>query len=211
MVKINILLMVAIALIAFVAVAGVASAKVTVTVNTIQANGNYIGVQTQVPGELYHWGYNYTFVPDGTYTVTGTMSNDQNTPVVVDLEAGTELKQEYGEYFTVPAANDDHGVISFSFTIPAAGFDDVVVVWYSSAEGDHDMDLSDVDKINAPEPTHTVNEGSMSDMVVIFNNGLLNSNTSIVYMLNQSGDDYKALYTNGKMDFHGSPLYAFAE
>lgn len=79
MVKINILIMVSIALIALVAVSGMASAKLTLTVNSIQANGHYIGVPTIINGETYTYGYNYTFIPDGTYTVSGTLFNDADT------------------------------------------------------------------------------------------------------------------------------------
>lgn len=73
------------------------------------------------------------------------------------------------------------------------------------------MDFSGIDVVDAPEGVHTINEGPMSDMNVIYENGQLVTNATVIYSLNTTSDDYKALYTNGKFNFNGSPLYAFAE
>ncbi len=202
MVKINHLLIAAIIPIALIVLVGTASAKpipVTVTVDTIQTNGYYLGVPTLVSGETYQYGFVYTFVPDGSYTVLGTITNndlDSAYDVTVDI-SNTGSHALMGESIvTVPAASTDsngnfkHSNAMYSITVTANSVNDIFV-GYGSFSGNVELweaaaDTSGTSYINEGDTiTHTVNEGPMSDMNIIF--------------------------ANGKFDFKGSPLYTFAE
>ena len=248
MVKMNRLLMVAIIAIALVALTGLASAKpvpvggplpgLTVTADTVQTNGRYIGTPVLLQDEIYHWGYNYTLVPDGSYTVFGTITNELNYSMVVHIVIGGKSYFESDSVHdmgmppaisidvNVPAAGSKPATVGYSVTLPAGyvsssndisgeyftnGNANLLSVTSSGYRYNGPVDFSNVDYVDAPQQAHTLNYGPMSDMVVIFNNGVLKTNATVMYSLNVSGDDYKALYTNGKMDFHGSPLYSFAE
>jgi len=46
-------------------------------------------------------------------------------------------------------------------------------------------------------------------MVVVYSNGMMTSNTSVVFGLNQTSSDLNAYYSSGKFDFKNSPLYSF--
>jgi hypothetical protein len=219
MVKMNRFLMVSIIAIVLIALAGSAYALpiigdnplpgLTVTANTVQTNGNYIGIQTLINSKTYDiYGYNYTFVPDGSYTVTGTITNDLNTSQDVEIllinksAFSGEIFNPIVSYVNVSAAGSNPGTASFSMTLPSGfvnstsdiggyyvveiggpGYILTVAIVRPIYSGI--VDFSNANYINTPEWIHTVNEGPMSNMT-----------------LN---------YSNGAFNFGNSPLYAFAE
>lgn len=225
--------------IAFVALAGVASATLTVNVDTIQTNGHYVGIPTIINGETYQYRYNYNcFVPDGSYIVYGSIASDDannSTPARLIL---CYYHREGHRYTLTAIGPKEHEIIpsiASNVTVPANGKADFSFTWNGGLPQDDpnaetgfgyalvyfpDVPNSRASNIlfnpslyvNQSDTTaHTVDEGPMSGMSAIFNNGVLSSNATIIYSLNVTSDDYKALYTNGRMDFKGSPLYAFAE
>jgi hypothetical protein len=184
MTKINKILILAVSVIALVALAGVASAAVTYKVESITRNGYYIGVPTLIAGDFNQYGYTYTFVFDGTYTISGYATNDGPVPVDVWVDAFSYSSSDWNiDKFTVPAADSfKPGKASFSVKIrsPDSNFDS-----YAGLAGDPGNKISyeGVDIVDAVDnQAHTVDQGPMSDATAIF--------------------------VNGKVTYKGSPLYS---
>ncbi len=212
MVKINIFSIIAIMAIALVAMTGTAYATIpimatadglTVQVDTIQTNGVYHGTPIMNSILTGQTTYEYKLVTDGTYTVSGTVINDNQTltyDVKIKASPYKEEKQKmpagivisaknpYRPQFTqVTARNGTRA--QFSITLAAPSDNDIFVYAHAFAI-DSEMgypvivDMGNVDHITAAETTHTVNQGPMSNGV--------------------------ALYVNGKFNFGNSTLYSFA-
>lgn len=246
MVLMNKLLMVMVFSVAVIALTGAASAAgiglptvtpmpgLTVTADTVQTNGHYIGVPKLISGETYTYGYNYTLVPDGTYTVTGTVKNNNDKDVIVEVilfnktllgedsmaaassipwaifNVSAKSKASYSitldQHFLPFQVNSSHDIGGLYESAYLADFDAEEPELYFGY-----VDFGNANYVDAPQSSHTWDEGPMSGMSVLLNNGALKSNATVIYSINVTTDDYKALYTSGKMDFQGSPLYAFAE
>ncbi len=180
MVKANRLIIIAALSIALLAMAGVASAAITVTVNTVQSNGYYLGYPTLISSESSIFGYNYTFIPDGTYTVWGTVANDGAAPVSVWVGAGTKANSETSGMYDVPAS----GSSSFSYTFRAASESDVTVGYQYGIYGVMFVPLDHADWVNAADAmTHTVDQGPMSNATAIFSNGHMTYDGAPIFMV----------------------------
>ncbi len=177
MMNFNRLAIVAILAVALVAICSVANAApvsstATVTVDKVHINGHYVGVPTLLGNVPGYYGYTYTLVPDGTYTVFGHIKNDDpNNTTSAWVGAGTKAHEEVSQWFSIPKG----GKVSFQFTCAAASKDDFTVGYDNP--GFHFYDLSGVDFVDTPDSTtHTVNQGPMSDAVAIYANGKLTYN-----------------------------------
>jgi hypothetical protein len=169
MVKINKFVMVAVLSLVLVAICGVASAA-TVKVDKVQVNGNYVGVPTLLDNVPGYYGYTYTLVPDGTYTVFGTITNDDKiNDTFVWIGAGTKAFCEVADSFIIPAG----GKKTFEFTFGAANDSDVTVGYSNGYSPIIYYDLSGIDFVDAPQSPHTVDQGPMSNAVAIYANGKL--------------------------------------
>ncbi len=179
MVKLNKFIILSISALAIIAFAGVASAS-GVNIDKIQANGNYVGNPVLLSGDSQFYGYNYTFVPDGTYTVFGTLTNDgYSAPLSMDVTVDSLLANDYQDMtVTAPASwGITKGTSQFSITLRAASFDDVYVY-----VNDDLVDTSGVDRVNsADNMAHTVDQGPMSNLVAILLNGTFNFGNSPLY------------------------------
>lgn len=166
MVNLNKLLIVAMTAIALVAIAGMANAA-TVTADKVQINGAYISFPKTVISEFGIQGFEYTLVPDGTFTVIGTITNDDDTQASVRVSGGPSHLDDH--VVTVPASSSS----SFSVTFPAASHAEVCA-FYWNVEGWTPIGLTGVEFVDMPDNTeHTVNQGPMSDAVAIFTNGVM--------------------------------------
>lgn len=209
MVNVNRLIMAAVFAITLVAICNVASAASTVSVDKVQINGNYIGVPKVLNSEFPQVGYSYDFFPDGTYTIFGTITNgDAKNPTIVTAEFGDveHNAANVSATYNVPA----DGKVSFELTLAASSSDDLGLITTENAVASYKALNSD-DFVNAPESQHTIDYGPMSNMVVIYTNGKIESNSSLMFGLNQTSSDLNAYYSNGKFDFKNSPLYSFIE
>jgi len=171
LVKINKLLTVAIIAVAFIAMAGAANAKFAadVKIDKVQVNGEYRGIPTLLSSEGPIYGFEYTLVPDGTYTVFGTITNLMDKPLTVTVGGGTDSRMTASKTIAVPA----YGTASFTLTFWAGPREDIVIRTSEKKE----VDLRGVEFVNMPDNTvHTINMGPMSDAVAIFTNGVLNYN-----------------------------------
>lgn len=179
MINKNRLIIIAVLSIALVAACSVANAAITVRVDKVQVNGNYIGIPELLNSEYPQYGYSYEFTPDGTYTVFGTITNDDaDNDVEVWVGAGTKAMCEVSDTFTVPA----DGKKSFTFTFAAASEDDVTVGYEVGEEKTHFLDLSNVEFVDEEDTTtHTIDYGPMSDTVAIYSNGVLTYSGSPQY------------------------------
>lgn len=184
MVKVKIILILTIALVALTALSGMASAF-TVNVDHIQRNGYYTGTPVLLKDEIYHYGYNYTFNPDGTYTLFGTITNEDSTPVTVIVQlsdggASTDL-----QLIEVPAATGSKsGSVALELTTKTPWF----FKYYTSAADQNDHITLNVlhayDVTDEPDTTiHTLNQGPMSDAVAIFSNGKITYNGQPAYTI----------------------------
>ena len=204
--------------VALVAVAAAAASaltvpdKVTVKADYVITDGHYVGTTVLMPGEIYHYGYNYTeFVPDGAYSVTGTIKNDGDDPVSVYVVVGQVGPVADGTYL-VPA----HGQVGFNLYMPAPymgkpqGFPydpTKIIGFWDTANDGGPIDWSSRDYKNADDTmSHTIDEGPMSNAVAIYQNGKP-INGGVMYSLNMSTDDYKDLYTSGTLNYSGQPAY----
>jgi hypothetical protein len=186
MTKINKILILAVSAIVLVALAGVASAEVTFKVDQIQRNGHYIGTPTLLSGDFHKYGYTYTFVFDGKYTISGYATNTNATPVDVWVDANSYSYGGPGHYqyvpFTIPAAGKNPGRADFSVTItsPDNNFDS----WAGQVgvAGHVVNDLSGIDIVDVEDTTqHTIDQGPMSDATAIFSNGKITYKGSPLY------------------------------
>jgi hypothetical protein len=174
----------AIALIALAGTAYAIPSPVTVKIDKVQVNGVYQGVPTPESGGN-GIGYEYVLTPDGTYTVFGTMTNRGNDPVKVRIGGGTTYAPEDIQYIDVPGS----GTASFTLNFWAANNDDVHVGYWVviGEEDEHDLDwimldMSNTDFVNMPDnKVHTVDEGPMSDLFVVFANGAFDFGSSVLY------------------------------
>ncbi len=181
----NKILMILVFALALGAIAGMANASpipVSCVITSINQNGNYIGepvLSNDAPG-LYS--YNYVFSPDGTYTIYGTLTNmdpknDYTVFVSYALNGGSG-------WILVPA----NSKVDFSFTDPADSYNSVLGgLWWEVMDTTFSAsaDTSHVDLTQAAYVSHTVDEGPMSDLSILF--------------------------TSGKFDFKNSPLYSFTD
>ena len=176
-------------------VGGIAYAKVTVTVDHVQRNGNYIGVPTLIPGEYPRCGYNYSFVPDGTYTVFGSITSDDannSTPVWLlatkyRMNGGTKLITLIKSgWVTVPA----NGKSDFSLTWATKNESDNALCYnYPALNTTHTVTVIPINLdpsifVDQPDQiTHTLDQGPMSDGVAIFSNGKWNFTCLPIYTI----------------------------
>jgi hypothetical protein len=232
MVKLNILLIMAILPIALVVLSGAASASgtatvqsVTFTVDSIHANGHYIGVPALIPNTTEQYGYNYTFVFDGSYTIFGHATNSANTSIQASVDAyeynhsgGAPLDWEW-DSFTIPAATNSPGEVYFSVSVKSLDMDFDSIGYVGTVDHSHPyagphaflFGVGDENSIITNEPdttTHTVAEGPMSNMSIVYTSEEFNSNPGVQYSINQSNSN---MFFNGKFNFNNSSLYAFAE
>jgi hypothetical protein len=185
MVKTQKLLIVAILAIAFIAMAGMANARpadISVKLDKIQVNGAYIGLPTLLSSEAPIYGFQYTLVPDGTYTVFGTITNYENESIDVTVTGGMRplsLGAWHGtttQVVHVPAS----GTAGFTLTFWAPSRDDIRV----DCIGYGRISTAGVEFVDMPDNTeHTVNQGPMSDAVAIFTNGVMNYNGKPAFMV----------------------------
>ncbi len=181
MVKVNRLIIIAALSIVLLAMAGAASASVTFKVDQIQRNGYYTGVPTLLSGGSEQFGYTYTFVPDGSYTVFGTVTNDANADVHVGV--GIQPLGDLDEYswlsFYVPANGKSSW--TYKLTAPNTQFQSIVGVWLVSG---WPLDFTGVDVVDGADTTiHTVDEGPMSNATAIFSNGHMTYDGAPIFMV----------------------------
>jgi hypothetical protein len=187
MLRINRLVIVVILAIGLMATAGFASATITFKVDKVQTNGIYHGVPKLISGEDSRYGYEYTLLPDGTYTVTGTVTNNGVNKTWVGVDVGfkynTVGKAVWKDFYVPAASGGKPGTASFSFTWPANSSDEVLVWVTNWDEGPifEPYDLSNVDYVDAPEYAHTVDLGPMSDMVTVYSNETFMFGNSTLY------------------------------
>lgn len=179
--------MISIFAIGLVLMAGAASATVTFKVDQVQTNGVYHGIPKQVYGEYYHYMYEYTLVPDGTYTVTGSVSNTGSNKTWVGVDVGfvyNTIGQAVWKDFFVPAASGGKpGVARFSLTWKANSSGEIKVWVTNWDEGPifKPYDLSGVAYVDAPEMSHTVDQGPMSNLVAVYANETFKFSNSSLY------------------------------
>jgi hypothetical protein len=171
-----------------VAVAGVASAEVTYTIDNIQANGDYIGTPKINSTNYPQCDYEYIFYPDGTYTIFGTITNDGDTSSELYVDFYSEAHwAEYGwdrQIFNLPA----NSKIDYTMTAKAESVDDLAIWFFNNERSvdDNVVDLSGVDFSNVPDlKQHTIDQGPMSDLVVVLANGVFDFGSSITYSFAQ--------------------------
>lgn len=170
-----------------------ACARVTVTVDKVQRNGHYIGVPTLIPGEYPRYGYNYSFVSDGTYTVFGSIaSDDANNSTPVWLLASKYMKKGHMEMITL--------VKSGWVTVPANGRSDFSLTWATKNESDNALCYN----YPALNTTHTVKVIPIYLDPSIFVDGP-DTMTHTVDLGPMS--DAVAVYANGKLAYKGAPIY----
>jgi hypothetical protein len=204
MVNFNRLAIMAVMAVSLVALCGAASADtapdITVSIDHVQINGHYDGSMTLLNNVPGYYGYEYDmFVPDGTYTVFGTITNNEDEAYDIwvgdtanryTLKKNSELDVQYTYAAATPYITVNGGLVgskkTHSFTIPA-----------------------DCDVVNEDDTTvHTWDQGPMSNMAVIFSNGFTNSEMPILFSANQS--DINQVYpSSGHFNFGNSSLYSF--
>ena len=190
MFKMNKILILGILVFALVTLSGAASADSVAdghliwTLDSVTSSGHYYGTPVLLSGDVAKYGYNYTFVPDGMYTVKYHVTNDALVPidgytyVFSPLAAPNSIQQD----FTIPAG----GSANFSLTLPAPDSEHIAceVSNFYDEIGTYLFYYGDpLDIVNQGDSTeHTVDEGPMSNAIVT--------------------------YLNGKPTYTGSPLYA---
>jgi hypothetical protein len=174
--KIVILGILAIALIAFTAAASASSATigdVTLTLDSFTRNGNYMGLPVLEGGDMSRYGYEYTFVPDGTYTLTCHATNDGTAPTIAAVEfySGNPAYNTWIWGATVPAG----GRFDYTMTMPNTGDMEFRCRLSVGGNTEYLFDYGDDLDITEPEDMtrHTIDQGSMSDGVAVYKDGKL--------------------------------------
>lgn len=178
-------------IVAFIAMAGTANAlrNVSVSIDKVQANGHYLGVPTIMRANYTAYGYIYTFfVPDGTYTVFGTITSHLSTPVQVRVGGGANGSLIDVKVIDVPAkaAGEDYVCVGYTLDFFAGPKENVSTGYWVIVGVDNGnwtiIDLDSGDFVNATDDKpHTFDQGPMSDATAVYVNNALNYNGTLQF------------------------------
>jgi hypothetical protein len=189
MANMNRLAIMAVLGVSLIALCGVASAftvtlPVTVTVDTIQINGHYDGSMALLGNVPGYYGYTYNlFIPDGTYTVKGTVKNDDEDNAVDAWVGVVDKSGLLSLGMAKPVVDAEQtlhlkmgGEGTFELSLAAESIDGITV-YYGVGNFYKEADTSGADIVNQEDlKKHTIDQGPMSNAVAIYSNGKLTYN-----------------------------------